>query len=218
MPSAQKKKTRKYDSASAKESIRKAAIEIFSEKGFKAATTRMIAKKAKVNISIIARYFGSKERLFEVLIKEQITSLTEVPFSHPEQSNLYDELMQYFLQHFTQIEQNIQLVRIITGMALVEKKYTQLTQRVILHENDQRLLARINRLKDMGALEKDADIAGLSSSISSFCFGVIVYRQIFFNRRVSDLLGEMKAFARIVMKAYGTTSPQGGSAASREKT
>lgn len=40
------------------------AEELFAEKGFEGSSTREISKKAKVNVSMISYYFGSKEKLF----------------------------------------------------------------------------------------------------------------------------------------------------------
>lgn len=50
---------------SKEENILQSAEKIFAEKGYKGASTREIAKLAGVNISMIAYYFGSKEKLFE---------------------------------------------------------------------------------------------------------------------------------------------------------
>lgn len=50
---------------SKEENILFAAEKLFAEKGFNGTSTREIAAKANVNISMISYYFGSKEKLFE---------------------------------------------------------------------------------------------------------------------------------------------------------
>lgn len=45
-----------------------AAQAVFTAKGFDAAGTREIAERAGVNVALIARYFGSKEGLFEAAV------------------------------------------------------------------------------------------------------------------------------------------------------
>ncbi|MDP2454018.1 MULTISPECIES: TetR/AcrR family transcriptional regulator [unclassified Kaistella] len=40
------------------------AEKLFAEKGFEGSSTREISEKAKVNVSMISYYFGSKEKLF----------------------------------------------------------------------------------------------------------------------------------------------------------
>jgi AcrR family transcriptional regulator len=52
-----------------KEQLLKATLELISEKGYLGATTREIAQEAGVTELTLFRHFGSKERLFEELLK-----------------------------------------------------------------------------------------------------------------------------------------------------
>lgn len=61
---------------STREKIKKAALEIFSEEGFKGATTRGIAKAADVNESTVFRIFGSKDKLFKEILSENSRMMT----------------------------------------------------------------------------------------------------------------------------------------------
>jgi TetR/AcrR family transcriptional regulator, regulator of cefoperazone and chloramphenicol sensitivity len=54
-----------------------AAEEIFAEKGFKAASIREIAKKARANVAAINYYFGDKERLYIEAVKYAHRGCTE---------------------------------------------------------------------------------------------------------------------------------------------
>lgn len=53
----------------ARERLIQAGVEIFAEYGFNATTTRMLADKAKVNLSAIPYYFRSKEGLYLAVIE-----------------------------------------------------------------------------------------------------------------------------------------------------
>ncbi len=57
-----------------------AAIDIFGRHGYDAATTRMIARTANVNISAIPYYFGGKEGLYRAVI-DHIVSLIATPLA-----------------------------------------------------------------------------------------------------------------------------------------
>jgi AcrR family transcriptional regulator len=57
--------------------VLEAAELIFAEKGFKAASIREIAKKAKANVAAINYYFGDKERLYIEAVKYAHRSCTE---------------------------------------------------------------------------------------------------------------------------------------------
>lgn len=50
-----------------------AAEKLFAEKGYDATSTRQIAQAAKVNISMISYYFGSKEKLLEALFETRMS-------------------------------------------------------------------------------------------------------------------------------------------------
>ncbi|GAB6887418.1 TetR/AcrR family transcriptional regulator [Desulfothermus okinawensis JCM 13304] len=59
------------DKLSAKERIIEAAYNLFSEKGYHATSTKEIAKAAKVSEVTLFRNFGTKEGLFEEVLKER---------------------------------------------------------------------------------------------------------------------------------------------------
>ena len=56
-------------SEQAKARLLAAAVRIFGEKGLKGATVREIAKAAGQNVAAIAYYFGSKEKLYDIIIE-----------------------------------------------------------------------------------------------------------------------------------------------------
>jgi AcrR family transcriptional regulator len=57
---------------SAEEKIKAAARKIFTQKGYAATRTRDIAEEAGINLALLNYYFRSKERLFELVMKENI--------------------------------------------------------------------------------------------------------------------------------------------------
>ncbi|MGD9210489.1 MAG: CerR family C-terminal domain-containing protein [Desulfobacteraceae bacterium] len=57
------------DNLNAKERLIEAAIDVFGKQGFSAATTRMIAQTANVNISAIPYYFNGKEGLYNAVVE-----------------------------------------------------------------------------------------------------------------------------------------------------
>jgi AcrR family transcriptional regulator len=65
---------KRRSSAETRTRILAAAQEVFAEHGYAAASTREVARRAGSNITLIARYFGSKKGLFE----EAVAKLLEV--------------------------------------------------------------------------------------------------------------------------------------------
>jgi len=63
-------------SDSTKEKIIRAALKVFSEEGYKGATTRNIASRAGVNESTLFRIFGTKDALYRHILSKNNILLT----------------------------------------------------------------------------------------------------------------------------------------------
>ncbi|MDH7461320.1 TetR family transcriptional regulator [Chitinophagaceae bacterium 26-R-25] len=57
---------------STEEKIKEAARKVFTSKGFAAARTRDIAEEAGMNLALLNYYFRSKEKLFEIVMTENL--------------------------------------------------------------------------------------------------------------------------------------------------
>jgi AcrR family transcriptional regulator len=57
---------------STEEKIKAAAKKLFTQKGFAATRTRDIAEEAGINLALLNYYFRSKEKLFELVMRENI--------------------------------------------------------------------------------------------------------------------------------------------------
>lgn len=73
MPVAKKK-----SGESAEKKIVTAARKLFTERGYHAIKTRDIAKEAGINLALLNYYFRSKEKLFEIIMQENISQFMQV--------------------------------------------------------------------------------------------------------------------------------------------
>jgi len=64
-------KTKKSEE-SAEQKIIEAARKLFTEKSFDAVKTRDIANEAGINLALLNYYFRSKEKLFEIVMQENM--------------------------------------------------------------------------------------------------------------------------------------------------
>ena len=74
------KERRPHNAAASRAALLAAAREVFRERGYDRATTREIGARAGVDPALIARYFGSKERLYIAAIAEVEVAETEIRF------------------------------------------------------------------------------------------------------------------------------------------
>lgn len=70
---ANSKKDDKTDNSSTEQKIKEAARKLFTSKGFAAVTTRDIAVEAAINQALLHYYFRSKEKLFEIIMLENLS-------------------------------------------------------------------------------------------------------------------------------------------------
>ncbi|MBP0651818.1 TetR/AcrR family transcriptional regulator, partial [Mycobacterium tuberculosis] len=73
--------TRQSRSQPTRDRILKAARTLFAELGYEKTTIRAIAAAADINVSMVIRYYGSKEELFVAAARfdKPFTRLTDVP-------------------------------------------------------------------------------------------------------------------------------------------
>lgn len=69
---AETEKARPRNAAATKLAILEAAKRIFAAAGYSGAGLREIAADAGVNVALVARYFGSKEKLFEQVLEKHM--------------------------------------------------------------------------------------------------------------------------------------------------
>ncbi|MBV9510990.1 MAG: TetR family transcriptional regulator [Caulobacteraceae bacterium] len=75
---------RPKDAARTRADILRAAQKVFSTHGYTHAGLREIAAKAGINVALVGRYFGSKEKLFEAALDDLFTS--RALWNHPRES------------------------------------------------------------------------------------------------------------------------------------
>jgi AcrR family transcriptional regulator len=65
---------------------------LFAEQGFEAVSIREISKVAKINIAMVSYYFGSKEKLYEEVIKRKLISAELIKKQIAHCTNYKDQL------------------------------------------------------------------------------------------------------------------------------
>jgi AcrR family transcriptional regulator len=95
-------KKKKIETEDKREVLLKTAARLFGEKGFEAVSTRTLAEEAKVNIAMIAYYFGSKEGLFKAMIEERFPkSISQLRQIQKKDGNAWDKISAV-IDHYTE--------------------------------------------------------------------------------------------------------------------
>lgn len=92
--------------AGASEKIVRAAAEVFSRRGFYAATTDDVARAAGVSKGLVFNYFKTKDDLLEAILREHLAATLRVwtddpPSGTPEEQlrQIFDRTLQHALEH-----------------------------------------------------------------------------------------------------------------------
>lgn len=87
-----------------RERLFEAAIRVFAERGFEAATVREICGRAKANVAAVNYYYGDKESLYRQVVAEifRSSARTRTPFL-PRDADPVDRLRTYVKASFEEI-------------------------------------------------------------------------------------------------------------------
>ncbi|WP_374074865.1 TetR/AcrR family transcriptional regulator [Bdellovibrio bacteriovorus] len=195
-------KGKKRDRSASEDRLLHAGLEMFSKLGFDGATTRMIAKKADVNESLIARYFEGKEGLLVAIIEKFIEEMNarELPYSLHD--NLADELEAYVSDRIQEGCTHEDFAKIIFSQALVNKKFKKRVTETIPMQLDPRLLARVQALADQGKLKPGTNVEELCLDVDTYMDGMFFFECILHETTKDELVKRTVRFVRLYAKLY----------------
>ncbi|HWB27437.1 MAG TPA: TetR/AcrR family transcriptional regulator [Chitinophagaceae bacterium] len=85
---AKEKTIKPVKDASAEEKIKEAARKLFTQKGYDAVKTRDIAEEAGINLALLNYYFRSKEKLFDMIVIENMQQFVQTIILKISESNI----------------------------------------------------------------------------------------------------------------------------------
>lgn len=168
-------KCKKRDRSASEERLLAAGIEIFSKYGFNGATTKMIAKKADVNESLIGRYFDGKEGLLLSIVERFIIELRTEELPYPPQPSLVEELQCYTECKTCHSDNRESIVKIIISQALTDSKFRKKALERIPMFEDPGLLARLKDLIEKGELPATANIQQICAEVQTYLHGAYLF-------------------------------------------
>ncbi|AFD07577.1 TetR/AcrR family transcriptional regulator [Solitalea canadensis] len=95
-----KKNSKELDN-STEEKIKEAAKKLFMQKGFAATKTRDIAMESGINLALLNYYFRSKEKLFEIIIRERLQQFIQgIKLVFNDESTTFYEKIETLAAHY----------------------------------------------------------------------------------------------------------------------
>jgi len=178
-----------------KESIRRAALELFQTYGFKKVTISEVARKADVSPVTIFNHFGSKEELVRDVIKTLIISLVERYRSVIEGEQTFIEKLEFILFDKTELVSQYQGELVQTALSS-DPELQSFIENIWQTEVNQLMLEFYEEGKRQGYINPELSQKGILAYTAIFRGGLMT------NPDISAELGQNRELIRELMSIY----------------
>lgn len=179
---AKQNKTKNKDRLATEERLLQAAEHVFSKHGFKGATTRMIAKKADVNVALIARYFDGKYGLMIKFIERKAIQCRFIEMDYPPQETLAAECLCFAKQRLLFFIDDMNLFKIVMVQFLTDPKFLKkFHESLIIFETHPGFEARLNLLIEQKKVVPTINAAQILDIIEDYIFSVVMAKMLIDN-------------------------------------
>ncbi|HYC50759.1 MAG TPA: helix-turn-helix domain-containing protein [Gemmatimonadaceae bacterium] len=156
--------------------ILEAAARVYAQYGFRGATTRLIATEAGVNEVTLFRTFGSKARLLQEMLQQQV-SATEVPTLPTDVADPARAITAWCATTLQYLRGHAHLIR--KTIAEAEERPEAACQACEgPNSAGASLVLYVERLREEGLADGDADVDVAVSMFMSAMFGDALYREV----------------------------------------
>jgi AcrR family transcriptional regulator len=166
-----------------KERIKQAALKLFSTKGFLGATTKEIAKEARVAEVTLFRYFSSKENLFEEVLRDYsfLSELRRI-LEHVKDMR-FEEALHLIAKRFLEaLKARKDIIRIIQSEVYRYPDKVQVIYHRMIDGFIQTIADYLKGLKEQG-ITKDLDDVYTARAFMGFIFSLFNMQEILMRSR-----------------------------------
>ena len=165
MYGVKKLKPKKRDKELSKRRLMDAGLEVFSKYGYDAATTKMVATKAKLNEQLITRYFGGKSGLLLAILASFLEDDETEQTYPPPADSLEDEIRNGLLFRHARFLELQEFLRVFIPRTIIDSSIRDQVQQSILKRGSRILTARLFALQQQGLVRKDIDLDRISITV-----------------------------------------------------
>lgn len=187
-----------------KKKILEATLKLISQKGYLGATTREIAREAGITEITLFRHFGSKEKLFEEVLKSY-TFLPRLKQLIPQLEGLpYEEaLMEIGMGFLHTLKEKSSMVRIMLSEITLYPEKIRLIHERFINDMIDTLSQYFNTLQGKGTLREFSPHIGARAFLGML-FSYFKAEEIIKGRNLGVKEMEMTVKGFVSIFAYGT--------------
>lgn len=173
--------------------ILQAGLEVFSEVGYDAATTKLISKRAGLNESLIQRYFKSKSNLL-VEVTYSCTAALSKETPYPPAKTPQEEIYHFLINRLESFKKNMRFFRVILSRILVDSKVGLELQKAKPLELFFR--ERLSLFQKKGSIRANLDIDDLVLLITNQSFAIALMELIFTEKSIESCKKQLLFFSK----------------------
>lgn len=195
-------KAKPKDREATEERLLIAAEQVFSKFGFKGATTRMIAKKADINIALINRYFDGKYGLLLKVLENKKKQMHVEELPYPAKDNFINECVAFALLRFDTMSADTSFFKIVMVQFLTDQKFLKKFQESLVDfDSIPGFEKRLDALNKLGKIPNYESAYKIFDVINGYiCAQVLFQLAIFKDKEVNELRKSVEDFTRTYCK------------------
>lgn len=195
-------KTKNKDRLATEERLLQAAEQVFSKHGFKGATTRMIAKKADVNVALIARYFDGKYGLMLKFIERKAKECKFVELNYPPQETITLECLAFAKQRLLFYIDDLNLFKIVMVQFLTDSKFLKkYHESLIIFEANPEAAARLSNLMVQKKMTDTMSVTQILDIIEDQIFSTVMTKLLIDNLTLEQATILLEQFITVFCKS-----------------
>ena len=164
---------RQRKKAATRETILRAAIELFSKSGFDRPTIDQIAASADVGKGTVYNYFATKEDILVAFMAEQEERVNARVAEFAERDEPLSRILTRLVHHqFRLKESHLAFARVLLAQLILRGPELQEYIARMQEHIDPALTVLFTRLHERGLLRRDADVAALVAQFKTLQFGL----------------------------------------------
>jgi AcrR family transcriptional regulator len=183
-----------------------AAARVYAQHGFRGATTRLIAAEADVNEVTLFRTFGSKAQLLQEMLHSHVAT-NAAPMLHSDLTDPEAELTRWCGSVLDYLRGHADLIRKTIAEA-EERPDAACAACEGPNSAGASLVLYVERLREEGLAEDDADVGTAVSMFMSAMFGDALYRDVMPNVFPQPVESAPSKYVQVFLRAVGLRASQ----------
>ncbi len=182
-----------------------AAMAVFAEKGFDAATTREIAERAGCSEGLIHRYFGGKRGLLLAILRRKSERARDlVREGVPDSDSLHDEVRAIMLWSLDFMWEQRDFMRVTSCQGIVDPEIGRFIGSGLHAERARVIAEKLLRHRDAGRIRDDVDLDAVAQTISGMTYQSGFFLQVVFEMDHQEVRRIVREVARVMIRGIAS--------------